>query len=147
MKQGAKLTSQMNNRRELNPDQRRAKNEGDRRRRREHTVEFQRLQMAEAELQALLETQRSENRNLREKNERLNAMLSNLMNMIHQLREERRQQRETMEMSRLFVCRLTHGFNLIEFQVPMKMVQVMRLLLEGIKKRSYQLAFNSLQCA
>ncbi|XP_021299989.1 uncharacterized protein LOC110428478 isoform X2 [Herrania umbratica] len=98
MKQGAKLTSQMNNRRELNPDQRRAKNEGDRRRRREHTVEFQRLQMAEAELQALLETQRSENRNLREKNERLNAMLSNLMNMIHQLREERRQQRETMEM-------------------------------------------------
>ncbi|KAK6274581.1 hypothetical protein POUND7_004290 [Theobroma cacao] len=54
--------------------------------------------MAEAELQALLETQRNENRNLREENERLNAMLSNLMSTMHQPRDERRQQPETMEM-------------------------------------------------
>ncbi|KAK6263266.1 hypothetical protein QUC31_009082 [Theobroma cacao] len=84
----------MSKRRELNPDQRRAKNEGDRRRRRDHKMEFQRLQMAEAQLEPL----RNENRHLREEIERLNAMLSNLMNTIHQLRDEIRQQRETEEM-------------------------------------------------
>ncbi|TYI52742.1 hypothetical protein E1A91_D12G269600v1 [Gossypium mustelinum] len=83
--------SMVTNRRQLTPAQRSAKIERDRRRRRERNMEFERLQKAEAELQALTAAQRNENSCLRHHNERLNDMVSILENIIHQLREQNRE--------------------------------------------------------
>ncbi|MBA0593495.1 hypothetical protein Gorai_010436 [Gossypium raimondii] len=96
--------SMVTNRRQLTPAQRSAKIERDRRRRRERNsllimlpslrsmkMEFERLQKAETELQALTAAQRNENSCLRHHNERLNDMVSILENIIHQLREQNRE--------------------------------------------------------
>ncbi|KAA3474641.1 hypothetical protein EPI10_024907 [Gossypium australe] len=79
---------QMNRkRRQLTPYQRSVKIEGDRRRRREKKMEFERLRNAKMELQALVAEQRNENTGLRRDNEMLNDFILNLQKTISQLRE------------------------------------------------------------
>ncbi|MFQ6637947.1 hypothetical protein Gotur_013629 [Gossypium turneri] len=99
--------SMVTSRRQLTPAQRSAKIERDRRHRRERNsllimllslrsmkMEFERLQKAETELQALTAAQRNENSCLRHHNERLNDMVSILEDIIHQLREQNRELQE-----------------------------------------------------
>ncbi|XP_022737149.1 uncharacterized protein LOC111290012 [Durio zibethinus] len=86
--------NQMSNRRELTIDQRRAKNERDRRPRREHKLEVEKLRNLVDELQALLTTQRNENRFVTEENERLNGKMLYLKDTIRQLHEHERELEE-----------------------------------------------------
>ncbi|TYH40905.1 hypothetical protein ES332_D12G279500v1 [Gossypium tomentosum] len=132
--------SMVTNRRQLTPAQRSAKIERDRRRRRERNMEFERLQKAETELQALTAAQRNENSCLRHHNERLNDMVSILENIIHQLREQNRElQQKNLGLEQ--TMKLTHGFRLINVKAPMKKFLTISLVLkvQGVLKAVFHM--------